>query len=422
MPHRSTVRSLCRQCLTSQRHFSASATHSRRQLDLPPSPPPAGYARLTDRALVSLSGADSASFLQGLITQNIVAPEGHASPRSAYYAAFLNAPGRVLHDVFIYPTPDAGHLEPSYLIEVDKSEAKNFLRHLKKYKLRAKVSLRVLDEGERSVWASWDERRSLAQEERDEGKELPISCEDKRAPGLGYRTVADGDFEERGRFLPGAEVSQTMYTLRRMFHGVPEGQIEIPNGSALPMDSNMDVMGGIDFHKGCYLGQELTIRTHHRGVVRKRVLPVQLYDFDDPPPESDVLAYSDDTELPLPPAGASMAKVGPRKSPSPGKFLSGVGNIGLALCRLETMTDIAFTGEATRYNPDEEFSVSWDADPEGANEAGRVKVKAFIPPWTREYILRAGARQRTPMGEAQRAKEAVNEMQGKIDQLEEAEK
>ena len=359
-----------------------------------------------------------------MITQNIAAPESNASssPKAAYYAAFLNAQGRVLHDVFIYPTPDSSHAEPAYLIEVDKAEVKNLLRHLRKYKLRAKIKLRALEEGERSVWASWDERRSLTEEEQDEGKEFPISCEDKRAPGFGYRTVADGDFEGREQFLPGAEVSQQVYNLRRMFHGVPEGQIEIPNASALPMDSNMDVMNGIDFHKGCYLGQELTIRTHHRGVVRKRVLPVQIYDFDDPRPESDVLAYDDGTEVPLPPAGASISKVSPRKSPSPGKFLSGIGNIGLALCRIETMTDLAFTGEATRYNPDEEFSVSWDADPDGTYEAGRVKVKAIIPPWTREYILRGGARHRTPMGEAQRAKEAVEDLQGKIEQVEQSER
>ena len=341
---------------------------------------------------------------------------GETSPKAAYYAGFLNPTGRVLHDVFIYPSPTADPTEPAYLVEVDKAEVQNFMKHLKKYKLRAKLKMRALDEGERSIWASWDEKNGSiwARDDGDAGVELPLSCEDKRAPGLGYRIIADDAFAERER-LNSAEVPLESYTLRRMLHGVAEGQGEIISGAALPMESNMDVMGGIDFHKGCYVGQELTIRTHHRGVVRKRILPVQLYDFDSPPPESDVIVYDEDTQIQVPPAGSSIRKVSQGRGASPGKFLAGIGNVGLALCRLETMTDLAFTGEATRYDPDEEFAVSWGEEGEAT---GKVKVKAFIPPWTRDYILQGGARHRTPVGEAQRAREAVEEVEEQIHQYE----
>ncbi|KAL1954161.1 hypothetical protein VTO42DRAFT_1569 [Malbranchea cinnamomea] len=419
MPPRLIPRSVCRKCMLQSRRFSSSLRLNQQQPTLPLSPPSTGYARLTSRALISLAGRDATTFLQGLITQNIVVPSGQSSPNAAYYAAFLNPQGRVLHDVFIYPSPETGDSDPAYLVEVDKAEVEKLLKHLKKYKLRAKLTMRPLDEGERSVWASWDEKNESIWTTNDTEKELPLSCEDKRAPRLGYRIVADPEFADRERYLPGAEVPVSTYNLRRMLHGVPEGQTEIISGSALPMESNMDIMGGIDFHKGCYVGQELTIRTHHRGVIRKRILPVQFYEFDSPPPESDAPVYLENTELPLPPAGASITRVSGGKSPSPGKFLSGIGNVGLALCRLETVTDIAFTGEATRYNPDEEFAISWDAESEGTSSTKRVKVKAFIPPWTRGYILRGGARHRTPVGEAQRAKEIVEELEGEISRYEE---
>lgn len=64
------------------------------------------------------------------------------------------------------------------------------------------------------------------------------------------------------------------YTLHRLLLGVPEGVLDIPPAQAFPMDSNLDMMGGLDFRKGCYIGQELTVRTYHTGVVRKRVYPV----------------------------------------------------------------------------------------------------------------------------------------------------
>jgi hypothetical protein len=176
----------------------------------------------------------------------------------------------------------------------------------------------------------------------------------------------------------------------------------------------MDIMHGIDFHKGCYVGQELTIRTRHTGVVRKRILPVQLYDGgQDAAPFVDAPVYDPTTPLPLPPRGANISRVGARKGRSAGKFLGGVGNVGLALCRLEMMTDIVLTGERSQYSPLQEFKVAWTTndritvtetkekgekleedeeqdDFHPRETAGEVKIKALVPPWTREYIL-AGA-------------------------------
>jgi mRNA-decapping enzyme subunit 2 len=174
----------------------------------------------------------------------------------------------------------------------------------------------------------------------------------------------------------------------------------------------MDMGRAIDFRKGCYVGQELTIRTHHTGVVRKRILPVQFYTGE--PSSADGPVYDPSVELSLPPHGSNINKAGGRRGRSAGKFLDGVANIGLALCRLEMMTDVALTSEGTQYTPGSEFKVSWTLESE---QPAEVKLQAFIPPWTREFILAGGARKPAPRQvdlEGERAR-------GLVEQLEEEE-
>ena len=143
----------------------------------------------------------------------------------------------------------------------------------------------------------------------------------------------------------------------------------------------MDFMGGIDYRKGCYVGQELTIRTHHTGVVRKRILPVMLYGKDEPMPSS--LKYLPETDLGFE-GGASSIPMATtierfeKRGRSAGKWLRGVGNVGLGLCRLETMTDVQVQGEAGGYKEGDEFKLQWDMD---SPDAKTVKVKAFVPSW-----------------------------------------
>lgn len=359
--------------------------------------------------------------------------------RTGSYTAFLNSHGRVLNDAFIYPLPKtdaeaATSDDPAWMIEVDKNEVSSLLKHLQKHKLRSKLKLRALDPDERTVWSSWKdhtEPRWAAYNLESEASSpfspsSPIAgCVDTRAPGFGSRLVTPGS-EDLRTHLPdegqvaGGEVGLDAYTVRRMIHGVAEGQGEIIRASALPLECNMDMMRGIDFRKGCYVGQELTIRTHHTGIVRKRIIPVQLYSGDQADLETpgDVPVYNPASDLPLPLAGSNISKVGGRRGRSAGKFLSGVGNIGLAVCRLEMMTDIVLTGEGVQYSPGEEFKVSWTGGEEGApegQEAGEVKIKALVPNWTKEFILSGGARQHHPTkrddSEGERAKEIVEQLE-----------
>ncbi|OJD25941.1 hypothetical protein ACJ73_02680 [Blastomyces percursus] len=421
MPPRVPFSSIC-SCSIPRRQFSTFRPQNQQSApSLPSLPPLSGYARLPTRALIALTGKDSTNFLQGLVTQNLLTPQNTPALQNGIYAAFLNAPGRVLHDVFIYPVPPNdsynGTSDLAYLIEVDKNEVTNLMKHMRKHKLRAKLAFRAMDEGELNVFSLWNEEDAGIMEydfQLENGKSPPFTCVDTRAPGFGFRFLAPEKVVNEQPIMPGEMVDFATYNLRRILHGVPEGQGEIIRESALPMECNMDIMGAIDFHKGCYTGQELTIRTHHRGVVRKRILPVQLYDVDEPMPETDVPNYSPESKLLLPPAGANISKVSSRKGRSAGKFLSGVGNIGLALCRLEMMTDIAFTEESSQYSHDQEFKISWEADAEaGVEKAGELKVKALVPPWTRDYIVSGGVKKATPP--PQKSDEEIAEELEKLD-------
>jgi len=220
------------------------------------------------------------------------------------------------------------------------------------------------------MWTIWDDHRLLLPDPNE------IGCTDTRAPNLGKRVAVFGG----GKL--GVEVDFTVYNVRRILLGVPEGQDEILNGGNIAQESNMDYMGGVDFRKGCYVGQELTIRTHHTGVVRKRVLPIQLYRPGDPVPER--LTY--DPTLNLAPLlyekDPSISNLSGKKRPA-GKFLRGIGNIGLALCRLEVMTNLEVGGKrGDKTVP--EFKLG-----------DELRIKAFVPGW--HLLGNATASRRAPL-------------------------
>ncbi|CAE6504981.1 unnamed protein product [Rhizoctonia solani] len=134
---------------------------------------------------------------------------------------------------------------------------------------------------------------------------------------------------------------ETQFTLHRILHGVPEGRDDIVPQHAFPMDSNMDLMGGLDFRKGCYVGQELTVRTYHTGVVRKRIMPVLLAPA--PSPKTIQSPLEPNPSIPTLPVQTSiqaerLAGSSPTNSTRPrgtGTLLSNAHGVGLALLRLE---------------------------------------------------------------------------------------
>ncbi|TGJ85626.1 hypothetical protein E0Z10_g3161 [Xylaria hypoxylon] len=396
-----------------QRRSFASSASLRWNPQTPP--PSSGHARLTTRRLISISGVDAPHFLQGLITtsvegNNIASIDGAAiatAQKHWFYCGFLNALGRVLHDVFIYPVPPGSGGEPHFMIEVDAAQLTTLLKHLKRYKLRSKIFLRAIEQDEMSVWQIWNdgEGASFTQHTNSPAQKdgRSVMIPDLRAPGMGYRVLTVGpDLNVQALDLPSElqpaaieKTDEAAYRVRRYLRGIPEGSAEIIPAQALPQDSNMDVMGGIDFRKGCYVGQELTIRTRHRGVVRKRILPCMLYGENENIPTtleykhnagSSLLGDRGDLH------GLTVGRLG-KKGRSTGTFLAGTGNIGLALCRVQLMSDLVVANDTAtlEFDPAAEFVIQSSKDEEemtadGAGDKEAIKIKAFVPNWLRQRL------------------------------------
>jgi transferase CAF17, mitochondrial len=177
-----------------------------------------------------------------------------------------------------------------------------------------------------------------------------VAIVDPRSRHLGIRLLSPK--------APSSELYPVeVYHLRRTLHGVPEGPQEIIEGSALPAESDLDVISGIDYTKGCYVGQELTSRTYHTGVIRKRLLPLSIYPSEGRVTEPTSLAYNPTISIPLPPSGTALMAEGEKRSP--GKFLRGWGNLGWGLCRLDFVERV--------------LKCEW--------EGREILAKPFLPEW-----------------------------------------
>lgn len=405
-----TVSFICHRCKTSalrlpRKSYSTSSTTT--------IPPPSGRVRLRTRRLIHVSGTDSARYLQGSITSNIYerSRTDYIGPRETpFYSAFLNAKGRVLHDVFMYPISTAvqklthkfgaGNWGPgqSWLIEADEYYAPKLVDHIKKYRLSAKFDVRLMEEGEAAIWSIWDDGAKGGNKETVNGPSHHISCLDERAPGFGKRVIVPyfmGEPMSLGPEDPDSRIPETTeenYKIRRYLHGIAEGQKEMLRDSAFPQACNLDIMGALDYHKGCYVGQERTIRTHHKGVVRRRILPLMLYPHGGPQPQT--LEYKGEgpemeaakkikAEAEIKSTAASPAA---GKGPTPGKWLDGVGNLGLGEVLVGAMTPALVHGDVgthSGYQKDNEFQIMIDAGtPLGVSSRGSpAYVKAFMPQW-----------------------------------------
>lgn len=418
-----------RPCLVSNSSFRATTTAaelprrrcmatqtSQQQQQQHPDPPPAiGRAPLPNRSLIAVAGVDAPKFLQGLVTASVYKQPAARpdEPRDeGFYTAFLTAQGRVLHDVFIHPNPqfhglpDAvkskglapGH---SFLVEVSRSQVDALFALMRRYKLRSSFVHRKVELDEASVSSYWNEpflsTTTAATADRDGSDAMPEDLSrnakeayitrDSRAPDLGWRVITSGN---KGLQVDVEQCPRKTYTVRRFLRGVAEGPGEIIPDKTLPLDANIDLMGGVDFRKGCYVGQELTIRTKHRGVVRKRILPCVVYGEGESRPEA--LEYKPTAPGRLGaesvPSKTDIAPVSTTKKRPTGHWINGIGNIGLAMCRLQPMTDIELPGESAEspspYDPSNEFVLKWEA--EGGQQ---LKIKPFVPDWIREKIAQS---------------------------------
>ncbi|KAI9310669.1 hypothetical protein DFJ73DRAFT_637050, partial [Zopfochytrium polystomum] len=253
----------------------------------------------------------------------------------------------LLFDASIYPKNRGGAFpHPVFLIDCDDRAVEPLMKHLKRYILRSKVCLRDVS-SEVVLTQAWGSSRPAGVVPK--GSFVDVGCRDPRMSDMGVRFVVPADAKVP---LPAAftEASPEEYTLRRILLGIPEGVDDVASAQALPMESNFDLMSGVDLRKGCYLGQELTIRTYHTGVTRKRIVPVQLFDKDERLDRTIVINsivphipffadHSPSTELLLDTTKQLNGSPEPgteiRLGGVAGRRLGSVHNVGLALMRLD---------------------------------------------------------------------------------------
>jgi folate-binding protein YgfZ len=208
---------------------------------------------LADRGVVRVSGEDAKAFLDGLVTCDL----DRVSPAQPRFGALLTPQGKILFDFILFQAPpDIGG---GYYLDALKVHAPDLAKRLGFYKLRAKVAIENLSDT-LAVVAGWDTPGPA--------EEAGLVAGDPRLADLGWRAVvAAADAAEFA-----ADPAEA-YHARRIALGVPEGGRDFLFGDAFPHEALMDQLQGVDFDKGCYVGQEVVSRMQHRGTARTRIVP-----------------------------------------------------------------------------------------------------------------------------------------------------
>ena len=350
---------------------------------------------LKSRGVIRFRGPDTLKFLQGLLsndvrsfgeplgekTANVPTPNVPVATVPPLYAALLTPQGRFLYDFFLYKPPkpdtkldDTGtapgsdpHDPFDLFADVDASALAELLHTLKKYRLRSKVEIDDVTE-QFSCWQRYGAGVPVKSSNKEEPEAASLGwgagvdnagVSSSRANNIGWQWFKDPRLVclgFRGIFpsntIPplvevGKETDEQNYLLWRIEQGVAEGSSEIPKGEAVPLEYNLAGLNAISFDKGCYVGQELIARTHHRGVIRKRVVPLKFIDDDGKEVENKVI-----------PGSEVMNTASGKKT---GTVTTAMGCHGLGLLRL----DDAFKGSNT-------LSIQGQED---------VKVVASKPDW-----------------------------------------
>ncbi|MCA0301984.1 MAG: folate-binding protein [Proteobacteria bacterium] len=258
------------------------------------------FCLLPQRSVIAVGGADRVDFLQGLVSNDIA----RVTPQAAVWAALLTPQGRFLNDMFV---ADDG--QGTLLLETERERAAGLARKLSMYRLRSKVT--VEDRAEAlEVAVAWGPEATTL---------LPldgaVAFADPRLPDLGVRVIAPAGTASRLLEARGfAAAPPQAWDERRLSLGVPDGSRDLPVEKALLLENGFDELNGVDWKKGCYMGQELTARTKYRALIKKRLFPVRV-------------------EGPLPAPGATVHQGGEEV----GELRSGAGDRALALLRLDAV-------------------------------------------------------------------------------------
>ncbi len=288
------------------------------------------YTPLPHRALVAVRGEDRWTFLQGLISNDVSQGESGR----AVWAALLTPQGKFLHEFFVVPHGDIA------LLECERARRDDLVTRLGRYKLRAKVSVAADDT--LAVGAAWGDGVTAALKTSGEpgatiGLGSGIVYADPRLAGAGLRWAlapadAGAQLEKAGLRCATPE----LYDGHRLALGLPDGSRDLEVEKALLLESGFEELHGVDFKKGCYIGQELTARTHYRALIKKRLMPVAI-------------------DGPAPPPGTALTADGQEA----GEMRSAQGSRGLAVVRLE----------------------AWHKAKDGVLQAGDARITPIKPAW-----------------------------------------
>jgi tRNA-modifying protein YgfZ len=221
-------------------------------------------AALPERRVITIAGPDRVAFLQGLVSNDVAA----VVPGNAIWSALLTPQGKWLADFFILT--DGKYL----LLDVERTQLALLTERLTRFRLRSKVSIDVA--ADRSVYAAWDGPPAVD----------AIAAPDPRLPEAGWRLIASSPV------LTNATAAD--WDIHRLSLGLPDGSRDLESDKTVLLEAGFDELNGVSWSKGCYMGQELTARTKYRGLVKRRLVPV---DVDGPLPASGTPVYRDDLEV-----------------------------------------------------------------------------------------------------------------------------
>lgn len=243
---------------------------------------------LPPRALIAVEGPDAQAFLNALLTQTI--PD--ASSGAAVYAAMLSPQGKIFFDAIVIGRGDDG-----FWLDVAASRLDAAVQRLTMFRLNRAVQI-----APESAW------RAIVVDAPHIAS--PVVIEDPRRPGALWRAYG-----------PAADLKPDMFTLRASLElGLPNLDLDAPPDTVFGLEALLEELHGVDFHKGCFPGQENVSRMKRRATTRRKFCRVR---FDGPPPEYGALIH----------AGAMDV----------GDMRSAVGGVGMALLRLDRVREAAAT-------------------------------------------------------------------------------
>jgi hypothetical protein len=282
-------------------------------------------ALLPDRGVVKVAGDDARNFLHGLFSADIL----KLTPGEARFGALLSPQGKILADFIVVEAPaqDGG----GFFLDAPRALANPLVAKLKVYKLRSRVIVEDLSDV-LGVLAAWD----------GNGKStFGLAYADPRLPALGLRVILPAHrAADAAAGLGATLVDASTYDAHRIALGIPRGGVDFSYGDAFPHETDMDQLGGVDFAKGCYVGQEVVSRMEHRGIARTRAMTVR---YDGAAPQAGVAVMAGERQV--------------------GTMGSAAAGHGLALLRLDRVADALAHGEPLL--------------------AGGVAIRPIKPDWAR---------------------------------------